>query len=178
GEKETLLGNAQSLVQRHAGRVVDGKKAFPLAEVWTHWWDDRAKNIRDPDGFDSVRAQVLTGIADWTRGRLDASGLSGQAFGKSGHKLRYPSQVNDVIAFLAQRQRPEGTTDFLLDAAETGLVSIPAKFAVRWIRTHGHGYRIWLSTAERDFATNRECWTDDHLSRLIRLLLWVDRPVD
>ncbi|MEX0654404.1 MAG: DUF5724 domain-containing protein [Phycisphaeraceae bacterium] len=205
--EQTLLGNAQYCLTGAAmlGLAGEAEPAFPLADLWSEWDEQRSAELRDEDGLELVRAAALTSLINWRgtfedRGDLlttfitaatppaKAGGLVQNVLDwlharrRSGNvpppEFKYGRVVTDVVVWLVRRQHPAGLVDFLLDAAETALAAVPEKLAVRWLRGSESLYTVWLRLAEQHHRRAPAAWNDEQTRRLVMLLQWFDQPVN
>lgn len=136
-EQEELLGNVRwGFPGPDWDKPREGQAAkLPLAEIWSQWFQDRGKKLRDADGWELVRARVWLEICstyhanDWNEwGRSDsahkaiAKTISG---GQGLVELRYERLVDDLIDWLLFLH-PADVGDYLLDAMETAWSLVPA----------------------------------------------------
>ncbi len=92
------------------------RQAFPLAEVWLSWFEQRTAATRDPDGLEPVRAWA------WTeRGESYLSSLPKQFSGYDTHDLR--AGFERVLCWLAVRSGSRQTGGFLVQYAEDALAA-------------------------------------------------------
>ena len=191
---------------------------LPLLELWEGWWKSRPADTRDADGFELFRAaqlplqEVREGEegADWDDDdeydeddEDDKEKLSpvAVAYRKARElvararpvRVRYDDLIRVLVDWFEKFYPPAGASDFLLDAAETALASVPAVVveqtprvreegeeqdtsedaAIEW-RTDG-AFNRWLQRA--DLSRSAADWTPAHDARLYRLYRWRDEPV-
>ncbi len=106
----------------------------PLQQVWEKWRDKRKRKLKDGDGFEIVRAHILTRISNWEwRTWQDLAKRPGYAdylrAVSGGHEppdLRYECEVKEIVEWLVYWEQPNAAVDWLLDAVETAYAILPA----------------------------------------------------
>ncbi len=111
--------------------------AWPLKDLWLDWYTNRPRETRDPDGLESIRAMALDRIhvregdeadrEDNDRGILDAATRKAirELHPMPGVRLRYKPVVDRLLDWFLVLFTPQGTIEFLLDAAEHALACVP-----------------------------------------------------
>ena len=174
-------------------------KYLPLAELWQKWWRDRPKELRDPDGFEALRAMALLrrGQDDAFSERPSAAEKAATAvlFGDARcNELNYVGLVGIILAWVLRLHPPKGGVEFLLDAVETSYARVPAEelaktrtaaqknrwnedYVADWRESYRATFVIWyqIAQAHRDYI--RHEWTPQHHIRIFRLQNWKDRSV-
>jgi Trp operon repressor len=166
-EREELLENLGWRFPEPNGAVGVDEDAprLPLREVWEAWYQERPAELRDPDGFELLRAAK----------RLDArESASERAFIAAG-----------VIDWLLRLHPPVGAVDFLLDAVETSFARIPPQVVAKRPKKDepwDQGWRgddarmAWLTIAREYRDLHPAEWEDRHHTRLWHILRWLDEP--
>ena len=138
---------------------------LPLREVWEQWWEARDDRLRDPDGFELLRAISSLTAMKGSNPKSDA--------------------VPPVLRWLLFLHPPTGAVDFLLDAVETSLAQIPPGIVSKlpkpdepWdLGWRDDSKRIgWLELAREHRTMFPQEWTGPHHARLWRLVRWIDEP--
>ncbi len=189
GGEAQLLGNIQWGFPHpnRAESLEQGKKQLPLVEVWEKWCRERPKKLRDPDGFELIRALAI----------LLREGMSGskaairkqELFGKfDTEKLRYKRLVIILLQWLMWMDSPPKGYDFLLQAAETALAMVPEKELgsiwkqrymaegnLRW-RWNDSPYMRWFAMLEHFETVCRIERTSRQTIAYWKLCRWIDEP--
>ena len=176
-QKEDLLGHDNRLWPRKAYVSNTPIDDFPLAEVWEDWYVNRSADLRDEDGLDSWRATVMCGAltCDDDTFKQDP-GFIAELLPKK--RPRYYSVMSDVIGWLAARHTHPDSLDLKLDIAETALATIGQKRPIPLLRSYKSLRLYWLNALKNEYKQHPDDWNDTQLARLIRLYLWLDRPID
>ena len=191
------------------------RKNLLLLEIWETWWQNRSPRTRDADGFELLRAinvpkyKVREGEADDDDdddddgdgnlpGAVEFRKARDQVLGKR-MPLRYDGIIDQLLNWFEKLYPPTGTSEFLLNAAETALAHVPpivieqtpkARYGdeeddddddddddfdyetVQW--REEDAFTDWLQRAN----TNSEAkdWTPEHSKRLFNLYRWLDEP--
>ncbi len=140
GRREELLGEVQSFFVWPDLTLAPEQDALrlPLRELWEEWWAGRPPALRDPDGLELLRADVLFHTrrrqedflakhpAGWLREAW--AFLLGDA---DRPTLRYEAIVSVLMSWLIRLHSPAGGADFVLDALEFALGQVPPKELAR-----------------------------------------------
>ncbi|HXG11993.1 MAG TPA: DUF5724 domain-containing protein [Gemmataceae bacterium] len=165
---------------------------LPLRELWERWWAERPRELRDPDGFELLRALACFEweADDWREPRKRSPQLK-QALevltgGLKPKELRYEEIVKGVLEWLLRLHPPEGAPDFLLDAVEASFALVPPQELEhvpdedRWEdrdwRSYDSPFVLWLDQARSHRDSYPAVWRPEHHVRLWRLLRWKDEP--
>ncbi len=197
GNREELLGNVRWGFPdpKPPTPVADDAARLPMRETWESWWTSRPKPLRDPDGFELIRALV---ISDFSVDDLDQPGQEvntwfypakllrevQKAYGADGiDEMPYHGIVVSLLPWLLRLHPPAGTVDYLLDAVETSFSRVPPRLLGRAPEPDGDdwrdskpSYNVWLGIARLLRTRCPELWTAEHHVRLFRLLRWRDEP--
>ncbi|MFO0824313.1 MAG: DUF5724 domain-containing protein [Gemmataceae bacterium] len=195
---------------------------LPLLELWEGWWQNRSDKTRDADGFELLRALALPTVEiregeeddedDWDDGDDDDRNAkpspAAVAFKKAKEqiehsepiRLRYEDLVLQLLSWFEKLYQPSGASDFLLDAAETALASVPPivleqtplattdegedddddsfeddadEEVIEW--RSDDAFTAWLGRAENNRTATD--WTPTHDVRLFQLQRWRDEPI-
>lgn len=112
------------------------KSRIPLLELWETWFASRPKEARDKDGLELVRALVwgdLLDAYDYDEFQAWAKKPENKAFAKAlgtefpKQKYRYLELMLRILPWFELLHPVEKHFEFLLDAAETTLASVPEK---------------------------------------------------
>jgi hypothetical protein len=167
-ENTELLGNVTwGFPEPAAGTpVAEDAARLPLRELWEAWWSNRDDRLRDPDGFELLRAIVsLTAM--------------------KGSNPKYSGIVPELLHWLLRLHPPQGGVDFLLDAGETSLAQIPTGVLTKlpkedepWdLGWRSDPKRIgWLTLARAHRTLFPEEWSAAHHARLWGVARWIDEP--
>lgn len=199
GAKEELLGNVSHGFP-HPDQTKSGEEdagRLPLREVWEKWWADRPKNLRDPDGFELIRALASlaanAGNPDYWEERAKKCGEMDAALDSLGHSRRFPGKDRSshsfrILAWLLRLHPPAGLANFLLDAVETSFAAVPESERRQQVnhddwnerqtdwRSHDSPFAVWLTVLRKHRWVCGEAWKAEHDVRLYRLLRWLDEP--
>ena len=173
--------------------VVDVEQAastrLQLRELWEAWNRTREASTRDADGFELVRALAVPTVGSDHYARMFERPPSIGEQARLGRlerpTLQYEKLVHSVCEWLAWLTLPAGGPDFVLDALETELASIPAKELKdtppsgdwNWGHTwRDEGWTTYLQVARLARRARFEAWTREHHERLWRLERWVEKP--
>jgi hypothetical protein len=185
--QEVLLGNYGFPGPDWTKKIDEDARRLPLLSVWEEWYGNRPKKLRDPDGLELLRAQILIesefqwdewkGLAKRPAFKAVMASLAGTI---KPPKLRYENPVSELVNWLLRLHPPQGGLDWLLDAGETAFAMIPEKEIKRipkknnwrddW-RTHDP-FQRWLATANELHVD----WTDAEKLRRWQLQHWQDQP--
>lgn len=177
GRYDDLLGNIRYLME------VDPEKPFPLAEVWTKWWDERSSKLEDKDGLALARAAVVALLRvvpqqpKWQAKAIEPI--------RSELEPKFPVWVNGVIQWLLLTRMPDGAIPNLLDSLE-GIFYWVSKYhepapdsgtnylAMQdWQATSPFSTVVMLLDLCRKHVPSQ--WTQDDWIRYWRLLRWFDQ---
>jgi hypothetical protein len=204
GEQEQLLGNVQwGLPWPDWSKACEEQlEKFPLRGLVEQWYDNRPQTLRDEDGFDLVRAAIWLDISlqdysleewkEWERrSPTFKAALHAVSGGQPFVKLRYPSVVQCFLSWLRFTHPQARLYDFLLDANEALLASLPTN---EWLLTGSKAasqrdsrlevdpdwrdasiFNKWLT--EMPTPDHVQPPTTEHLRRSWQLLHWLDEPV-
>lgn len=208
-QQEELLGNIRwGFPDPDYSKPRDNQAAkMPLHEVWSKWFHDRTKELRDSDGFELVRALIWIEICDdydarhwrkWSDSTAErkhvAQTVSG---GQSPTELRYERVVKDILYWLLFLN-PVDARDYMLDATETAYSLVPAheiEFLTKptlfrdrpWNRDFDSrepvdwredaAYTLWPKALERLERVTGLTLTAEQQLRLWRLSHWLDEPI-
>ncbi len=138
GPRQELLGNVTHWFpsfDRTKGTPETEIRHLPLNDVWTDWYKNRPKSLRDRDGLELLRAYCtseLVGhwdydeIQKWSRSSAQAKSICREVIGDvSGLKLKYESLVSKLLEWLLFLYPPEGFVDWMLDRIETTYSLVP-----------------------------------------------------
>jgi len=139
---------------------------LPCRELWEGWWAERPDTLRDPDGFELLRAIVsLTAL--------------------KGSNPRAAAVVTAVLTWMLRLHPPQDSVSFLLAAAETSLAQVPESVLTRlpkpdmpWDR----GWRDdekrmgWIELTKLHRSYFPDTWSPDDHARFWGLLRWIDEP--
>lgn len=115
----------------------DDRANLPLADLWDGWLADRPADTRDADGYELLRAMLLTRVAvrdgeeradpndGIGAGDPDVSAALAKIGATERVKVRYGPIIDRLLNWFLKLHPPAGTADFLLDAAETALAAVP-----------------------------------------------------
>ncbi|MGO8671870.1 MAG: DUF5724 domain-containing protein, partial [Capsulimonadaceae bacterium] len=131
---------------------------LPLREIFEQWWRERPRELRDPDGFEMLRAEAyLISSGAFRYGVFYVQRTGG------GKEFLYPHHIRGVVSWMSYLHPAPGTEDFLLDALESSWASQGPQITwLQVLRTH----RNW---APHD-------WRARHHVRLFGLLRWYKEP--
>ncbi|MCC6149831.1 MAG: DUF4132 domain-containing protein [Planctomycetes bacterium] len=162
---------------------------LPLRELWFDWWKNRPAGLRDPDGYELERAQVLVQrYWDQPYQKTEAAAqfrakMLPKILGRADQiQLRYREIIEDLVEWLWCLDRPAGVVDWLLDAAETNLALCadgPHYFGqgVQRYNEPEPDWRkqgvltSWIDAAESNFHWQELSWTPAQQLRLFGLQL-------
>lgn len=167
---------------------------LPLLEVWEKWWTERGKELRDPDGFELLRAWAWQMVA--LKDEYDdkcpifrkrcKSAVDAIVGNQKKFSLRYEGVLKDLFHWLLRLHPPQGGSDFVLDAMETVFASLPDAELRHVIKEDDYDDEVWHDSdspfmAWQDVAHwQQQCagaaWTAQHTARYYRLLRWADQP--
>ena len=162
---------------------------LPLVEVWQEWWEGRSTELRDEDGYDLFRVNVLffqknfyfnEPIPEWLKSceRFLVIELE---------ELKYKGLVNTLVNWLVYFYPPNGI-DFLLDAAQFSLATIrraiiqslaaspTSDLSSKYDWRDDGKLSGWLMLARQNNYLYPNNWTSAQLNRLWLLLRWFDEP--
>ena len=205
----TLLGAVRWFnipYQLRSKPVAEQLEGLPLRSLWDRWLRNRDANLRDPDGFELMRA---IGLMDrWYAGpRPDSLGhfwhfAFHRLVPEHTPKLQYEELIKGVLPCLQLLQDPEGlqAPAFLLDAVETLAALIPPDQVFAFppdVEADGHMQRDyvdpyaavnnlvwregphlenWVNRAVAHLRTHPQAWNVDYISRLYCFCRWWDEP--
>jgi hypothetical protein len=183
-----LLGETRFLAPPDPDTPVEKtRENLPLAEVWHRWWEERPASQRDEDGFEILRAAVFAqALNDFDAAKWQNHPGLRQCLGVPRIELQYPGLLKGLLVWLMRLYVPPHCVDYLLDAVETTLASIPtaeSNDAQRFrvfrdaLRSHDSPYHIWLEVTQQHHNLCDNAWTDAQKVRLWYLFRWVDEPV-
>jgi hypothetical protein len=177
GQYDDLLGNIRYLME------VDPTKPFPLAEVWTKWWDERSPKLEDKDGLALPRAAVAALLRigpqqpKWQANSIEPI--------RSELEPKFPVLVNGVIQWLLLTRMPDGAISNLLDSLE-GIFYWVSKYhepapnsgtnylAMQdWQSTSPFSTVVMLLDLCRKYTPSK--WTQDDWIRYWGLLRWFNQ---
>ena len=161
------------------------------------------KSLRDKDGLELVRAAAWLdvakdewswqGFSEWGKGSAERKKvLETIACGFQRPKLKYPSLVEDLVAWLNYLHPAADLLSFLLDATETSFALVPES-EIRTLaelpqetRIYFHGQdpdwrnidalRLWRDRLGIEARRRRESLTRQQVARWWQLLRWQDEP--
>ena len=138
GPREQLLGTVTYCFpsfDRTKGTRETEIRHLPLSDVWTDWYKNRPKSLRDRDGLELLRAYCASElvrhwnydeIKKWSGSSAQAKSICREVIGDvSGLKLKYESLVSDLLEWLLFLYPPEGFADWMLDRIETAYSLVP-----------------------------------------------------
>ncbi len=173
------------------------KARLPLLETWEDWWAGRARELRDLDGFEVLRAFAWFECGakphrvddDVKLLRKRCPETMRAVYGDYPHlKLKYEGVVMDLLRWLHRLHPAPGAQDFILDAIETIFALVPeselrhapdhedySSDDLNW-RDYGSPLGCWreLLSWDRRFAASQ--WSAEQHGRLFRLMRWADEP--
>jgi hypothetical protein len=182
---DTLLGNMNYWQFPNAYDTQSREKnleRLPLAEVWTQWYENRPKALRDKDGLELTRAMlwVVCNPAMWKAERARFPELLDRMTNKqTWKKLRHPDFVERLLTWLDYLYPNERTNHFGLDALETAYSLVPAKERERVVKLDD-----WRQ-ADKDWRKRSPALvvrrvlgklTPEQSVRLWQLEHWFDQP--
>jgi hypothetical protein len=178
---------------------------LPLAEVWQEWYAGRGDELKDEDGLELVRAEVLYFMShgwgcdrwkDWVKQSLDRkTGVELLTGGHGDLELRYATVVLKVLDWLLFLH-PVDAREYLLDALESSFAMVRAEdmaqlcdekagpttrgpFGLRedtdWRDVGLHD--DWSTALNRHLACVKLELTPEQNVRLWRLMHWRDMPI-
>jgi len=203
GPKDELLGTISWGFPKPEWHKKKSKVELPLREVWEEWYANRGPELRDPDGFELVRARLWVDFSEgndgddwkeWAKSTPNrkkvAEILSG---GNPLPKLRYDTLVDALMQWL-DFLHPAPAIDYLLDAVETVYAMIPADDMQRLTdpETQTQRRSYYSSEPENDFRDvqmyrkweealdyyRRNDESKERGLRRWRLHAWYDRPIE
>lgn len=167
---------------------------LPLAEVWEKFWTERGTELRDPDGFELLRAMAWQHAAlrgDYhdkcpvfrKRCKAAVDAILGDY---KKPEIRYEGVLQDLLGWFLRLHPPAGASDFTLDAMETSFALLP-EAELRYVKREDDyrdelwhdsdsPFMAWQSTAQSQRHYGGGTWTHDHANRFYRLLRWADQP--
>lgn len=165
-----------------------GKRAIdelPLHEVWQDLWLKRPQEARDSDGLEIARAILMCSLVE----RFSDSRRTGwewdlvqSEIGKCP-RVTYARVTGEILAWLAAYEVPCGFADFIIDAFEHLLASIPferllerSPYGSSVFRSFLHNLSALTDTMRRIAAFDGH-WTREHTRRMFGLLRWIDDPI-
>ncbi|MEI7728290.1 MAG: DUF5724 domain-containing protein [Verrucomicrobiota bacterium] len=180
----------------HFGHQED-LRHLPLPEVWETWWKSRDQKMRDPDGYEALRAWMYCNWnlkrRQWKSEPPALAALDSVFGGKPNLKLHYPETVEALFGWVLRLTgldalRPDAggrlpVGDFLLDAMEKSFALVPDKVLRQpklensdaW---HWRDLRTSAFSAWHELSTHlKPAWTPAQIARLWRLLRWKDEPL-
>ncbi|KAM3116375.1 DUF5724 domain-containing protein [Phormidesmis sp. 146-33] len=196
-QEEELLGNLNWNFPRFYSKLSrEGNlERLPLSDVWLNWWRDRSETLRDADGLELIRAiaprfdyrsdphtSEVANLSDQSR-LVDRVVADLQAHtGQTPPSLRYPSQINLIIAWLLYLHPPTQVFDYCLEAIATLLDTIPLtqlKNDPQW----EHNSSYWGAKRQVsdfigywiNFARHYQSDGESDRIRWWHLVRWVDR---
>ena len=101
-------------------------------------------------------------------------------------ELRYDGVVQDLLRWFMRFHPPANGSDFALDAMETSFALLPEAELRHVPKEDDYSDAVWhdtdspfgvwqlAATWQKEYAG--DSWTDQHATRLYRLLRWVDQP--
>jgi hypothetical protein len=163
------------------------RRRLPLADVWREWEQARRRDQRDPDGLELLRALFLP---------ITSSGMHRRRFGLSESVcsqltgvrvlgVSNASIVHAVVQWLVMLTSPPGTAEYVLDAAELLLHSIPAEDLSATASPQGRlrhatwrtaGWLMGLEIARSHRHLRPDQWTAAQQRRLWELEVWAENP--
>jgi HEAT repeat protein len=195
GSEEQLLGNLQwgfwqPFVWKQ-GSHVPNENEIPLRELWESWWNNRPANLRDEDGFESLRTLAALQASEQTIGKGGLLEPSQQLYAKTERsKLKHEGITSSILQWFAYTTLTTQTIDFLLDAAETCLALAPkdmfmkAKEDLEKKRKEGGWYSYsdprssrlftWFNFVKVSQNIRSELWTNEQTTRYWGLLRTLD----
>jgi hypothetical protein len=208
-QQEELLGNVRwGFPDPNYAKPRENQAAkMPLDEVWSKWFHDRPKELRDSDGLELVRALIWIEFSDdydavlwrkWANSsaarKKVAKTISG---GQSRAELRYEHLVRDILQWLLFLN-PVDPRNYLLDATETAYSLVPAceiesltlptlRRDRPWNRDFDSdepvdwredtAYTLWPKALERLERLTGVKLTTEQQLRQWRLFHWLDEPI-
>lgn len=190
----------------HAHRGKKALKELPLREIWEGWLKARKKSLRDKDGLELYRAQLVNEFhsdysfeekTTWAK-RSPARQPLHDLLQFDFPKLRYPQLVERLLDWLLLLEPPAQANAFLIDCFETLCAAIPEKdheqlnpaFAKlkapssRFYSYRESEFQDWRNDSPVAFWHSRIeislRWSDlgkDLIERLWKLMCWFDQPV-
>lgn len=166
------------------GKCVRPFEELYLYEVWQQWLANRPETEHDEDGFELLRASLVTAIVseyDPHDGVAWRKSLFESLCDATIDKLRYPSVLQNLLGWFLHYHRPANAETFALDAIETVLASVPAD---KLTETSDYG-SVQFRAAYRDLlvlvhqiyeARELKTWTNAQALRFFGLLRWIDEP--
>lgn len=117
--KQTTLAEGVPSSHLKSAAKEEVKKHFPLFYVWEDWWQARAVEVRDTDGFELERMAVLLSVHESTppKALMLLYGIS--ALPKFANRTYH---LEGITGWLRKRFAPDNWQTFLLDAAEQALL--------------------------------------------------------
>lgn len=203
-DKEDLLGNVSwGFPSPDWDKPPEAaRENLPLANVWEQWYAERAKALRDKDGFELLRAEVWLEVSksewewkslqEWCKESADRKKIFAMlSGGQARAKLKYPHIIDDLVSWLLFLHQPAGAVDFLLDAVETSfslvsesemkkLVSEPSPQKNAWEGPedwrNDDPMMMWLKQLQGYVARHRITPAPEQAARWWRLVRWLDEP--
>ncbi len=164
---------------------------LPLRDVWFGAWEKRPNSARDSDGLEAARA-LLVAPFFYPHYRQQLKGWRETHVKRVVGTLpdvKYPSVLYTILEWFVFHQANERLAEFVVDAFETVLASIPADRVPAEKQVAGyHGPPIVefrqhierfgaLRGVLRSIAKHKNEWTDEHTRRMFSLARWIDEPL-
>lgn len=197
-KEQKLLGEVRHFQLPKEEKTLEQDRArLPLLEIWEAWWDKRGAELRDPDGFEVLRAFAWFECgAKHYRTDDDVKLLKKRCpdimravYGDCPHlKLQHDNLVMDLLRWFHRLHPAPGAQDFILDAIETVFSLVPESELrhaperknynnddLNW-RDYGSPLGYWLQLVDWDRRFAAAVWSAEQHGRLYRLLRWSDEP--
>lgn len=169
-------------------------KRMPLRELLTRWWQNRPAKLRDADGLELVRARCLVEMSDflfnYPGGNKKSPALK-QAMqvilGGQEKPLKFKNDENLVgglLNWLLRLDEP-ASIDFLLDAVETSLASVPVEILNKKPKPNDDDdadwrgwnlFEFWLDRLSDSSFGDSGHWTPAQQGRHYKLRRWLEQP--
>ncbi|MBC8101970.1 MAG: DUF4132 domain-containing protein, partial [Cytophagales bacterium] len=180
---EMLLGNISSSYEfpkpDESNSLEADRERLPICELLTQWWESRPQTMRDPEGWELIRASLaVTAAGGRDRTKESLNEVWKKAEPLYGVIPAAKPVTSLLLAWLTRLFPPRNSLiDFYLDGAETVLSRI-----VNLESKEKQGGRAadpaltYLYAARRHRHSNASLWSDEQVTRLWHLMRWADQP--
>lgn len=164
---------------------------FPMSGIAEAWRQSRPQELWDPDGYELLRAYVILRLFGYRHNYFVEAekGVSTdlQKFYnvQVDFELRYREIIDSILQWSIGKHPLPGEIDFVLDALEEAVASIPhaelvgmktMDYGKTKVRALDRRRLNYLDLARWLRQVRPGAWTDEHHARLWKIVCWLNEP--
>ena len=166
-------------------------ESFPLAGLCEAWWQSRPVALRDPDGYELLRAfAVFRLFAHYGRHVVRAEDGVSRPLQKfygiqTDFDFHYQEMTGSILQWLIWKCPPPGEIDFVMSALTAAVASIPhaeliglktMEYGDVKVRALNRRRLIYLELARWLREVRPNAWTNNHHAQLWNIVCWLNEP--